>query len=76
MHIKCHSCFNYVIEMDKYVISFTDIYICGNCINKHTVKSPLLINNINVKSPPIINNNNCKMKLKNIVMKIKSYLNF
>ena len=74
MRIKCHSCFNYVTEMDEFVISFTDLYICGNCINKHNVKSPLLINDNDNDNDN--NNNNCKMKLKNIFIKLKSYLNF
>ena len=63
MLIKCHNCFNYVIEIDEYIISFTDIYICENCIS--TGESPSQVNN----------SFNLKTILKNIFIKIKSYLN-
>jgi len=63
MRIKCDNCFNYVIEIDEYVISFTDIYICGKCINNRP-----LITNTNF-------NFNFKIILKKIFIKLKSYLN-
>ena len=66
MRIKCDNCFNYVIEIDEYVISFTDIYICGKCINNSI---PVITNtNTNTKF-------NFKIILKKIFIKLKSYLN-